>query len=78
MVKAEIQDKDNAKPLKLNGGSIQFENVHFSFYNCNSYQTERKILDGVSFVVPAGKSVAIVGTSGSGKASVCTLTGCQH
>lgn len=30
---------------------------------------ERKILDGVSFVVPAGKSVAIVGTSGSGKAS---------
>lgn len=36
-----------------------------------SYLTERKILDGVSFVVPAGKSVAIVGTSGSGKALVC-------
>jgi len=32
-----------------------------------SYLTERKILDGISFVVPAGKSVAIVGTSGSGK-----------
>lgn len=32
-----------------------------------SYLTERKILDGISLVVPAGKSVAIVGTSGSGK-----------
>lgn len=31
-----------------------------------SYLPERKILDGISFVVPAGKSVAIVGTSGSG------------
>ena len=34
-----------------------------------SYVPGRKILDGVSFVVPAGKSVAIVGTSGSGKTS---------
>lgn len=37
------------------------------FSSC-SYLLERKILDGISFVVPAGKSVAIVGTSGSGKA----------
>lgn len=36
-----------------------------AFFLC-SYLTERKILDGISFVVPAGKSVAIVGTSGSG------------
>lgn len=42
--------------------------MHPIFHSCNSYLTERKILDGVSFVVPAGKSVAIVGTSGSGKA----------
>ncbi|PPS07930.1 hypothetical protein GOBAR_AA12725 [Gossypium barbadense] len=61
--KAEISDKQDAKPLKLNGGSILFDNVHFS------YLAERKILDGISFIVPAGKSVAIVGTSGSGKAS---------
>lgn len=65
--RAEICDKDDAKPLKWEGGSIQFENVHFS------YLTERKILDGVSFVVPAGKSVAIVGTSGSGKSTVLRL-----
>ncbi|KAK9998982.1 hypothetical protein SO802_018585 [Lithocarpus litseifolius] len=63
----EIRDKDDAKPLKLDGGSIQFNNVHFG------YLTERKILDGVSFVVPAGKSVAIVGTSGSGKSTILRL-----
>ncbi|XP_030962789.1 ABC transporter B family member 25, mitochondrial [Quercus lobata] len=65
--RAEISDKDDAKPLKLDGGSIQFNNVHFG------YLTERKILDGVSFVVPAGKSVAIVGTSGSGKSTILRL-----
>ncbi|KAF5782272.1 putative ABC-type Cd(2+) transporter [Helianthus annuus] len=65
--KAEIKDGDDAKPLKLDGGSIEFENVHFS------YLTDRKILDGVSFVVPAGKSVAIVGTSGSGKSTILRM-----
>ncbi|KAG7946624.1 hypothetical protein I3843_14G049900 [Carya illinoinensis] len=63
----EVRDKDDAKPLKLDGGHMQFDSVHFS------YVTERKILDGVSFVVPAGKSVAIVGTSGSGKSTILRL-----
>ncbi|KAL9252784.1 ABC transporter B family member 25-like protein [Drosera capensis] len=65
--KSEIRDTDDAKPLKLNGGSIQFNDLHFS------YLPERKILDGISFVVPAGRSVAIVGTSGSGKSTVLRL-----
>ncbi|PIN20827.1 Mitochondrial Fe/S cluster exporter, ABC superfamily [Handroanthus impetiginosus] len=65
--KSEIVDAEDAKPLKLNGGTVEFENVHFS------YLSERKILDGVSFVVPAGKSVAIVGTSGSGKSTILRL-----
>ncbi|XP_019432494.1 PREDICTED: ABC transporter B family member 25, mitochondrial-like isoform X2 [Lupinus angustifolius] len=65
--RADIKDKDDAKPLSFNGGSIQFENVHFS------YLTERKILDGISLVMPAGKSVAIVGTSGSGKSTILRL-----
>ncbi|CAL1381352.1 unnamed protein product [Linum trigynum] len=66
-VTAEITDKEGAKPLKLNGGSIHFDRVTFS------YLPERKILDGVSFIVPAGKSVAIVGTSGSGKSTILRL-----
>ncbi|WCJ34912.1 Iron-sulfur clusters transporter atm1 mitochondrial [Euphorbia peplus] len=63
----EIRNKDDAKPFKLDGGSIRFDNVDFS------YLAERKILDGISFVVPAGKSVAIVGTSGSGKSTILRL-----
>ncbi|XP_042476875.1 ABC transporter B family member 25, mitochondrial-like [Macadamia integrifolia] len=63
----EIRDKSDAEPLKLSGGNIQFENVQFG------YLTERSILDGVSFDVPAGKSVAIVGTSGSGKSTILRL-----
>eukprot|EP00268_Persea_americana_P004315 TRINITY_DN11360_c0_g1_i5.p1 TRINITY_DN11360_c0_g1~~TRINITY_DN11360_c0_g1_i5.p1 ORF type:complete len:106 (+),score=5.45 TRINITY_DN11360_c0_g1_i5:72-389(+) len=38
--------------------------------NKRRYLTERKILNGISFVISAGSSVAIVGTSGSGKASM--------
>ncbi|XP_057474147.1 ABC transporter B family member 25, mitochondrial isoform X2 [Actinidia eriantha] len=63
----EIRDEPDAKPLEFKGGNIEFDNVHFS------YVAGRKMLDGVSFVVPAGKSVAIVGTSGSGKSTVLRL-----
>lgn len=63
----EIRDEPKAKSLKLRGGAIEFDDVHFG------YLTERKILDGISFVVPAGKSVAIVGSSGSGKSTILRL-----
>lgn len=65
--KPEIRDKENASSMKLDKGIIQFNNVHYS------YLSERKILDGISFVVPAGRSVAIVGTSGSGKSTILRL-----
>ncbi|KAF3788074.1 ABC transporter B family member 25 [Nymphaea thermarum] len=65
--KPEISDKPSAKPLELNGGGIRFEDVHFG------YLTDRKILDGLSLEVAAGRSVAIVGTSGSGKSTVLRL-----
>ncbi|XP_026393855.1 ABC transporter B family member 25, mitochondrial-like [Papaver somniferum] len=65
--RAEIADAHDTKPLRLSGGSIEFDNVHFG------YLTERKILDGISFTVPAGKSAAIVGTSGSGKSTILRL-----
>ncbi len=63
----EVEDSEEAKPLVLEGGTITFENVTFA------YDVRRPILKGVSFEVPAGKSVAIVGPTGSGKSTIGRL-----
>ena len=65
--KPEIADKPGAKPLSVAVGAIRFEDVHFA------YEPDRPILKGLSFTVPAGKTVAIVGPSGAGKSTVSRL-----
>jgi ATP-binding cassette, subfamily B, heavy metal transporter len=64
---AEIVDKPDARTLEVTGGTVAFEDVHFS------YDPDRKILSGVSFEVPAGRTVAIVGPSGAGKSTLSRL-----
>src|SRR5436190_12488161 len=63
----EIKDRPGAPPLKVGDGTIRFENVSFA------YEPARQILKGLSFVVPAGRTVAIVGPSGAGKSTVSRL-----
>ena len=63
----EVKDAPGAKPLAVTSGSVRFEDVRFS------YDPERQILKGLSFEVPAGKTVAIVGPSGAGKSTISRL-----
>ncbi|MDB9890831.1 ABC transporter ATP-binding protein/permease [Alphaproteobacteria bacterium] len=61
-----IADKPAAKLIKIDGGEVVFDNVHFAY-------GDRPILKGVSFTVKPGKRVAIVGPSGSGKTTISRL-----
>jgi len=63
----EILDVRGAKPLEVVKGEVKFDDVEFS------YDPQRKILRGVSFVAPAGKTIAIVGPSGAGKSTISRL-----
>ncbi|MCG5482850.1 MAG: ABC transporter ATP-binding protein/permease [Sinorhizobium meliloti] len=66
-VRAEVVDRPNAKELEIEKGAISFRNVQFA------YDPARPILKGISFDVPAGKTVAVVGPSGAGKSTLSRL-----
>ncbi|KQU99620.1 ABC transporter ATP-binding protein/permease [Devosia sp. Root105] len=63
----EIQDKPDAKPLNVTGPVVKFDDVKFH------YDADRPILKGISFEVPAGKTIAVVGPSGAGKSTISRL-----
>ncbi len=63
----EIQDKPDAQILNAQNPAIRFSHVNFS------YESNRQILFDVSFDIPAGQNIAVVGHSGSGKSTLARL-----
>ncbi|KIC17582.1 ABCB family ABC transporter ATP-binding protein/permease [Leisingera sp. ANG-Vp] len=64
---ADVSDRPGAGPLQVDGGQITLQNVRFG------YEPEREILKGVSLQAEAGETVAIVGSTGSGKSTIGRL-----
>lgn len=64
---ADVTDAKGAKALKVTGGEIRLQDVRFG------YDSEREILKGVSIAAGAGQTVAIVGSTGSGKSTIGRL-----
>ncbi|MBQ1347572.1 MAG: ABC transporter ATP-binding protein [Erysipelotrichaceae bacterium] len=63
------EDRKDAKEFDKLNGDIRFDNVSFSY----NQDEEREVLDHISFLVPKGKTVALVGPSGGGKTTICHL-----
>jgi ATP-binding cassette subfamily B protein len=64
---AEVQDAPGAKPLLARGGEVRFEHVSFR------YNPDRAILDDIDFMIPPGKTLAVVGETGAGKSTLSRL-----
>ena len=63
----EIKDSENATQLDVTAAQIEFDHVSFS------YNQDREILKDVSFTIPSGHKVAVVGASGAGKSTIARL-----
>ena len=63
----EVVDRPDARAFSPGPGEVRFENVSFA------YDPDRPILKDVSFTIPAGRTVALVGPSGGGKSTIARL-----
>lgn len=70
-VPAQIQDVQNAKPLSVSGGAINFKNVKFSYQGKNN--TNIDVFEGLNIDIKPGQKIGLVGRSGAGKSTLVNL-----
>jgi ATP-binding cassette subfamily B multidrug efflux pump len=72
-----IVDDDNAKPLKVNRGKIEYKDIHFNYgkkrMSIDQNTLSTGIVDGLSLVIQPGEKIGIVGRSGAGKSTLVSL-----
>lgn len=64
----DIEDAPDAKPLAVTEGKIVYEDVHFTYPG-----TDAEVIRGLDLVVHPGETLALVGPSGGGKSTICSL-----
>ncbi len=64
----DIEDAPDAKPLAITEGKIVYEDVHFTYPG-----TDAEVIRGLDLVVHPGETLALVGPSGGGKSTICSL-----
>ena len=68
-IKNEISKNENSKEISLSEGTINFENVNFSYYS----NPDKEVLKNISVKFSGGKMTALVGQSGSGKSTLLNM-----
>jgi len=63
----DVDDRLDAPPLAVRGARVEFDQVRFG------YDPRREVLHGISFTIPAGRTLAVVGATGSGKSTLARL-----
>ena len=68
----DIQDAPDAKPIRVTRGAISYHDVHFAYKNADG-SAEDEVIGGLTLDIAPGETVALVGPSGGGKSTTCSL-----
>ena len=70
----QIQDRPDARPLRVSDGAISYRDVHFAYPDAQDAPGEKgEVIRGLTLDIRPGETIALVGPSGGGKSTTCAL-----